>query len=190
MIGCEFNYKADKGGWVPLRNENMQSSINDVYIVGDGASIGGAENAQIEGKIAGFDIAFQTGHISQETAQRKIKELLPDLNNQQRFGRLYSDLFTPQPGLISLVNDETILCRCEEVTFAEVKKAVAMGAKTIGEVKMLTRAGMGNCQGRMCEHSISNAIVEALSSEFATHQSVGFNSIRPPLHPLPVNFSG
>jgi len=186
MIGCELNYQADKGGWVPLRNENMQTSINDVYIVGDGAAIGGAENAQLEGKIAGIDVAFQTGHISQETAQGKISGLQPQLKNQRRFGALYSDLFTPQPGLISLVTDDTILCRCEEVTFAEVIKAVEMGAKTIGEVKMLTRAGMGNCQGRMCEHSISNAIVEALSSEIVTRESVGFNSIRPPLHPLPA----
>jgi len=63
-----------------------------------------------------------------------------------------------------------------------------MGARTIGEVKMITRSGMGNCQGRMCEHSIASAIVNALSTELATFNSVGFNSIRPPLHPLPVNF--
>jgi len=186
MIGCEFKYQANKGGWIPHRNERMQSSIPEIYIIGDGASIGGAENAQLEGKIAGIDVAFQTGHLNQEIAQRKISDLQPQLKNQKRFGVLYSDLFTPKPGLISLANDETILCRCEEVTFGEVKKAVEMGAKTIGEVKMLTRAGMGNCQGRMCEHSISNAIVEALSSEFDNREMIGFNSIRPPLHPLPA----
>lgn len=188
MIGCELVYQAEKGGWVPIRNEKMQSSIPGIFIVGDGAGIGGAENAEIEGQIAGNEIALKTGHISIQTAQERYHELQPGLRNQKRFGKLYSDLFTPQPGLISLADDDTILCRCEEVTLGEVKKAVAMGAKTIGEVKMITRSGMGNCQGRMCEHSITGAIVNALSTELATFKTVGFNSIRPPLHPLPVNF--
>ena len=188
MIGCELVYQAEKGGWVPNRNEKMQSSIPGIFIVGDGAGIGGAENAEIEGQIAGNEIALKTGHISIQTAQERYHELQPGLRNQKRFGKLYSDLFTPQPGLISLADDDTILCRCEEVTLGEVKKAVAMGAKTIGEVKMITRSGMGNCQGRMCEHSITSAIVNALSTELATFKTVGFNSIRPPLHPLPVNF--
>jgi bacterioferritin-associated ferredoxin len=166
----------------------MQSSISGIFIVGDGAGIGGAENAEIEGQIAGNEIALLTGHINLKTGLERFQELQPRLRNQKRFGKLYGDLFTPKPGLISLANDDTILCRCEEVTLGEVKKAVAMGAKTIGEVKMITRSGMGNCQGRMCEHSITGAIVKALSAELATFKTVGFNSIRPPLHPLPVNF--
>jgi len=188
MIGCEMDYQAEKGGWVPTRNEKMQSSIPGIFIVGDGAGIGGAENAGIEGQIAGNEIALKTGHISLQIAQTRYKDLQPGLHNQRRFGKLYGDLFTPQPGLNSLPNDETILCRCEEVSLGEIKKAVNMGARTIGEVKMITRSGMGNCQGRMCEHSIASAIVNALSTELATFNSVGFNSIRPPLHPLPVNF--
>jgi NAD(P)H-nitrite reductase large subunit len=90
--------------------------------------------------------------------------------------------------LISLAHDDTILCRCEEITLGEVKAAVAEGARTIGEVKMVTRTGMGNCQGRMCERSVAGAIVQALAAEKVTPESVGMYSIRPPLHPLPVEF--
>jgi bacterioferritin-associated ferredoxin len=90
--------------------------------------------------------------------------------------------------LIALAHDDTLICRCEEITLGEVKAAVAAGARTIGEVKMVTRVGMGNCQGRMCEHSVVNAIIQALSQEKATPETVGMFSIRPPLQPLPVGF--
>jgi NAD(P)H-nitrite reductase large subunit len=188
MLGCQMDFQAEKGGWIALRNERMQSSLPGVYIVGDGAGIGGAENAEVEGKIAGNEISLHCGRIDLKTAQESYQQYLKVLLNQKRFGKLYGDLFTPPDGLIGLANDDTILCRCEEVTLGEVKKAVAMGAKTIGEVKMLTRSGMGNCQGRMCEHTISAAIVEALAAEYATPKSVGHYSIRPPLHPLPSEF--
>lgn len=188
LIGCQFDYKPEKGGWVPLRKQNMESSLQGVYIIGDGAGIGGAENALVEGQIAGIAVSLRTGHLDESAAMEEYKQLQPKLKNQQRFGFLYGDLFTPQPGLVELATDQTILCRCEEVTLAEIKKAVALGAKTIGEVKMLTRCGMGNCQGRMCEHGITNAIVEALSTELQSKKSVGFYTVRPPLHPIPESF--
>jgi glycerol-3-phosphate dehydrogenase len=43
-----------------------------------------------------------------------------------------------------------ILCRCEQVTEAEVTQAVQRGADTVDAVKHLTRAGMGRCQGGFC----------------------------------------
>jgi NAD(P)H-nitrite reductase large subunit len=101
---------------------------------------------------------------------------------------LLGDLFTAQPGLISLAHDDTIICRCEEISLGEVKAAVAAGARTIGEVKMVTRVGMGNCQGRMCEHSVVNAIIQELVNENATAETVGTYTIRPPLQPLPIGF--
>ena len=42
------------------------------------------------------------------------------------------------------------ICRCEEVTEAEIKEAINLGVTTINEVKRLTRAGMGLCQGKIC----------------------------------------
>jgi len=99
-----------------------------------------------------------------------------------------SDLFTPPEGLVSLLKDDTIICRCEEITLSEIKAAIQMGARSIGEVKMLTRTGMGNCQGRMCEHTVSAIIAHELGGEGITREDVGYYSIRPPLHPLPQSF--
>ena len=188
LIGCEMEYQSKKGGWIPVRDKTMQSSMPGVYIAGDGAGIGGAENSRLEGRIAGAAVALSTGHIDNEKAGKIYGQLKPELTQQQRFGKLLGDLFSPKPGLISLAQDETILCRCEEITLGEIKAAVAAGARTIGEVKMITRSGMGNCQGRMCEHSITAAIVKALAAEHVSHESVGHYSVRPPLHPIPEGF--
>ena len=186
MIGCKFEYDAHKGGWRPRRDETMQTSLPGVYAAGDCAGIGGAENSRLEGRIAGTAAALETGHLSKQQAGEFYGRIKTKLAQQRRFGKLLGDLFTPQPGLISLAHDDTIICRCEEIRLAEVKAAVAAGARTIGEVKMVTRVGMGNCQGRMCEHSVVNAIIQELVQEKVTAETVGMYSVRPPLQPLPV----
>jgi thioredoxin reductase/bacterioferritin-associated ferredoxin len=188
MMGCKMEYQPVNGGWVPLRDPMLQTSLQGVYMAGDGAGICGAENARLEGRLVGTAIALLTGHLSNQEAEKIIKRISPELARQRRFGRLLGELFSPKPGWTSLARDETQLCRCEEVNLAEVKAAVANGARTLGEVKMVTRVGMGNCQGRMCEHSVVGAIMQACSKEKASPDSVGMYSIRPPLHPLPMDF--
>lgn len=59
----------------------------------------------------------------------------------------------PAPG-------EVFLCRCCEVSDAEVRQAVRAGARTVAAVKLRTRAGMGLCQGRTCRRLISRVIAE------------------------------
>ena len=188
MVGCELNYQPQKGGWIPLRDENMRASKPGVYVVGDGAGIGGADNALLEGQIAGVHAAQETGHLSPASADEILRGIRAKRRSQVRFGKMYGDLFTPQHGLIALAQDDTVLCRCEDVTLGEVKKAIQMGAATLREVKMATRCGMGNCQGRVCERSVSAVLVEAMSGELEAYKSAGYYSIRPPLHPIPVQF--
>jgi glycerol-3-phosphate dehydrogenase len=43
-----------------------------------------------------------------------------------------------------------VLCRCEQVTEAEIVQSIRRGAHTMDAVKHLTRAGMGRCQGGFC----------------------------------------
>ncbi|WP_037642784.1 (2Fe-2S)-binding protein, partial [Streptomyces griseorubens] len=53
------------------------------------------------------------------------------------------------------VPDDTVICRCEEVTAGAVREALALGAGDTRTVKLLTRAGMGWCQGRMCAPGVA-----------------------------------
>jgi NAD(P)H-nitrite reductase large subunit len=59
-------------------------------------------------------------------------------------------------------DDELIICRCEEITMADIKRAIALGARDLDAVKRMTRAGMGLCQGRTCSELVRRILSEEL----------------------------
>ncbi len=81
------------------------------------------------------------------------------------------------------VSDELIICRCEEITFGEVKQAIREGAHDLDAVKRMTRAGMGLCQNKTC----FNLVARLISQETGRPMSelTPFTA-RPPVRPVPV----
>lgn len=187
LIGCGFDFDAQTRHWLPKRDPDLRSDQPGVYLAGDGAGIGGAALSRLEGRLAGLTAAQDAGKGNPATLAALRRDLQPQLARQRRFGRFLNRYFTPPPGLRAVLDEDTLLCRCEEVTFGQVRAAVADGAQTIGEVKAITRCGMGNCQGRMCENGIADAIRAALGPD-ADPAGVGRYSVRPPLVPLTVEF--
>lgn len=57
--------------------------------------------------------------------------------------------------------DNTIICRCEGITLGEIRQLISEGYTTIDEIKRISRAGMGPCQGRTCRHLIMQEIRNA-----------------------------
>ena len=55
-----------------------------------------------------------------------------------------------------------VLCRCEQVTEAEILESIHRGARTMDAVKHLTRAGMGRCQGGFCASFVLNHLADEL----------------------------
>ncbi|MBN2858696.1 MAG: (2Fe-2S)-binding protein [Sphaerochaetaceae bacterium] len=53
---------------------------------------------------------------------------------------------------------ELYICRCEEVTLREIEQVIDEGYHTLDDVKRITRAGMGLCQGRSCSKVIARII--------------------------------
>ncbi len=50
-----------------------------------------------------------------------------------------------------MANDNnTIICRCSDLTVGEIRELIKSGVTSIDEIKRLTRMGMGPCQGRNC----------------------------------------
>jgi len=78
--------------------------------------------------------------------------------------------------------DDMIVCRCEEVTVAEIKAAIGEGARDVTGVKRRVRAGMGLCQGRTCEKLVQAILCRELG---AAADQVGASSSRPPVRPVP-----
>ena len=75
----------------------------------------------------------------------------------------------------------TIVCRCEEITVADVETAIAQGAETFDDVKRLTRSGMGRCQAKTC-HSIITKLIADIKHKSMTQMPV--SSSRIPLSPI------
>lgn len=59
------------------------------------------------------------------------------------------------------MQDDFIICRCEEISLHEIEDAISSGSITLDEIKKLTRAGMGLCQGRIC----STLIIKLLAAK-------------------------
>ncbi|MDQ2785884.1 MAG: (2Fe-2S)-binding protein [Chloroflexota bacterium] len=78
------------------------------------------------------------------------------------------------------LTDMTI-CRCEEISSAEITTAISEGARTLNDVKRRTRAGMGMCQGRWCSHAIA-ALVVAETGQPLT--ALAPMTARPPVQPV------
>jgi bacterioferritin-associated ferredoxin len=83
--------------------------------------------------------------------------------------------------------DDTIVCRCEEVTAREIKQAIAEGATSLTGVKRRTRAGMGLCQGRTCQNLVSRMLTEATGLRGA---ELPPDTARPPVKPVTIAVLG
>ena len=73
------------------------------------------------------------------------------------------------------------MCRCEEVTAAQVVDAVAMGATGPNQLKAFLRCGMGPCQGRLCGLTVTELIA---ATRGVTPDQVGYYRLRPPVKPI------
>lgn len=64
--------------------------------------------------------------------------------------------YTEQP------DDDMIICRCEEITKGEIRKAVHAGMFTMTEIRRFLRTGMGLCQGQTCTKSVRSIVAREL----------------------------
>ena len=76
-----------------------------------------------------------------------------------------------------------VLCRCEDVTLADVEHCVSRGYRDIEEVKRYTGFGTGPCQGKECLAPVATQL--ARLCERAPHEIRPFTS-RPPIAPTPM----
>jgi len=78
-------------------------------------------------------------------------------------------------------NTEIMICRCEDITRQQILDCIADGYKTIDEIKRVTRAGMGPCQGRTCRQLIAMELSRAYGVPM---EDVLMPTFRPPTKPM------
>ena len=130
LLGCEL-----QNGFVRV-DDNQRTSVEHVYCAGEPTGIGGLELSLVEGQIAGL---IATGQTS------KAQQLFPRRASYTRFAQLLESTFALRDELKQLASDDTLVCRCEDVSFARARQYSTWRA-----AKLQTRCGMGPCQGRVC----------------------------------------
>ncbi len=78
-------------------------------------------------------------------------------------------------------DDDLIICRCEEVTEAELRETIGLGITRMTEVKRLTRAGMGLCQGKTCGRLVAGILASETGQPL---QEIKPSTSRPPTRVL------
>lgn len=181
LAGCRHRYAPELGGWVPERGPLFETTVPGVFAVGDGAGIVGAAAAEEEGRVAGITAAEDAGLLTATEAERRREAPLTKLRFLAGAWRELDARYRVRPGLASLATPETVVCRCEEVTRAEVEAAADQGARDLQAVKLLTRLGMGSCQGRNCAPFAGMYLCQ-VTGQLAV--KVGRINPRPPVRPV------
>jgi NADPH-dependent 2,4-dienoyl-CoA reductase/sulfur reductase-like enzyme len=157
-LGCAHVWDEAQRCWKPETDAWGRSTHSRIVIAGDGAGIGGAVVAQLSGRIAALGIAATLGRLTEAARTRAAAPLLAARARHLAVRPFLDALFTP---LAVEPEDDTILCRCEEVTAGRVREAVSLGCLGANQLKAFTRAGMGPCQGRMCGPAVAAVIAAA-----------------------------
>jgi NAD(P)H-nitrite reductase large subunit len=186
LLGCRHQFIPEQMHYTPKRDAMMRTSVPCVYAVGDSAGVGGEKLARIEGRVAGLAVAGRLERMKPTHIHEAMGRLRKDLYREQRFAGMLARLFGVRPGMLSWAKDDTLICRCEEITKKEIMEALEVGCESPTWVKRMTRAGMGMCQGRVCGNWIAWLTAHTLEQDPA---DVLLDTVRPPLRPIPMNFS-
>ncbi len=182
-IGCEHAWDDAQLCWLPKRDGWLVSSIPGIAIVGDGGGIAGAECATESGRLAALGAAHRLGRIDTAERDRRAAPVRAALASLSR-GRGFLDaLYRPAENFRIPAEADTVVCRCEEVTAGQLRGAVAQGATGPNQLKVFLRCGMGPCQGRLCNLTVTELVA---AERGLTPAEIGTYRVRPPFKPVTV----
>lgn len=182
LAGCALAHDEQRGGVVTVVDDWMRTSVPGVFAAGDGTGVEGVHVAVDEGRLAALGAALQLGALSPSDAAAQASEIRRRLARRRAFRRALSHMHRVGPGIYGLARSDTIVCRCEAVTRAQLDAAIETSSD-IGVVKGLTRAGMGLCQARNCEGQV-RAMIAARHGRGI--DEVGLATARAPVRPVPL----
>jgi len=174
LLGLPHRWDTAQRCLVPEVDETGRAGDTPVWIAGDGSGIGGARLAGLRGQITGHAIVRALRPDAHDAAAARTAQMAAWRAGPAR--ALVNTLWPPRDPL-AMVDNDTVICRCEGVRAGAVRAAVAAGATGPNRVKVATRCGMGPCQGRMCEPLLAQVLIRAGATPGALR-------IRPPLKPV------
>jgi len=183
LAGCELEYSQDKGGWTVTVNDRLETTVENILAAGEITGVGGAFKSITEGEIAAAAILNKLGLVNDKNTDIKLKKLLRARKHHMSFVRCFNGLYDIKKKSILEIPDETIICRCENVTKKTIVDEIRSGWQDPNGLKMSIRCAMGQCQGRTCAPVIYDILSGVLGKSW---EEIGLYSVRPPFKPVSV----
>jgi len=175
--GVEHRWDPLQLCWSPVLDADGGSSVPGIAVAGDGAGIAGARAAEERGRLAAVAAVRALAPSASVADAGAVRR---SLRRQER-GRAFLDTLYQPARQFRMPADDTIVCRCEEVTAGQIRATVALGCEGPTQMKSFLRCGMGPCQGRLCGLTVTELIAEARG---CTPETVGYYRLRAPVKPI------
>lgn len=179
-MGLAHDYDAAQQAWRPRLDAWGQSSLDHVFVAGDGGGIGGADVARAQGTLAALAILHRAGRLDAADRDARARPWRRALSRALSV-RPFLDAAYPVPPAFLAPPDDTVVCRCEEVTARAIREAAQGGAHGLRLIRTALRTGMGPCQGRMCEATVAGLIAQTTGR---TPADLGPGRVRTPVKPV------
>jgi NADPH-dependent 2,4-dienoyl-CoA reductase/sulfur reductase-like enzyme len=177
-LNLEHDWDPLQHCWRPRIDGMGRTSAEGILVAGDSAGIAGADAAVPAGRLAAIAALEALGRAPRASAYDTRKAL-----DRQLAPRAFLDaLYAPAPEFLD-PPDETVVCRCEEVTAGQIRGFVDLGCLGPNQAKAYGRCGMGPCQGRYCGLTVSHVIA---ARRGCSVPEVGHFRIRPPIKPVTI----
>lgn len=150
--GAQVRVAGPAGGWAATHDAWMQSSVPGLFVAGETTGVGGAPAAAATGAIAGLGMALTLGAITDAVAITRAAPHRREHRHRMAFAALLDAAADPRAHW-PLPDATTLACRCEDVSFGALETTLPMVASA-DAAKLITRCGMGLCQGRNCEPTL------------------------------------
>ncbi len=131
---------------VAVAGPDQQTTVPGLFAAGETTGVGGSDLARAEGEIAGRAAARYLGRAVAPPPRAVVRERAA----LRQFAAVMQAVHAVRPGWAGWPGDDTVICRCEEVTLGRLRAAAGLGADDARSLKLLARPGMGWCQGRIC----------------------------------------
>jgi thioredoxin reductase/bacterioferritin-associated ferredoxin len=179
--GCTIRWNDQQRAFEPETDPLGRLSVPGLFAAGDGAGIGGADHAAVEGRIAALAALTDLGLLPEKEAKSRLAPLKQQRRRYLR-GRAFLDiLYRPAKQFLAPRDPETIVCRCEEVRAGQLREVIDLGVPGPNQLKTFIRCGMGPCQGRLCASTVTEIMADMRGVSPA---EIGTYRLRAPIKPV------
>jgi NADPH-dependent 2,4-dienoyl-CoA reductase/sulfur reductase-like enzyme len=179
-VGCRHTWDDAQLCWKPECDAWGRTTRENVFVAGDNAGIAGARAAEYFGRLAALQCAHDLDKFGDAERDARAGGFRSNLRPHLAIRPWLDRMYRAAEGF-RMPADDTLACRCEEVTAGAVRQAVGLGCLGPNQLKFFTRCGMGPCQGRMCGLTVCEIIARERGVPVS---EVGYYRIRQPLKPV------